>query len=159
VSKIGLTRRREEIGRTLAGEAREPIRDALTEAHRAAMTFHVASEEARRLGGEVVPLDLAPHGKGSFAIMRGFPLGPVSAISRFNFPLNLSAHKLERPQTSPHNVPWSCRSHTRLDKWWSVEIQANVIAFYLHAPSRQSTTGGTEQAVNLTIETPPPQEV
>jgi len=54
-----LTRRREEIGRTLAGEAGKPIRDALTEVDRAAMTFHVASEEARRLGGEVIPLDLA----------------------------------------------------------------------------------------------------
>ena len=89
-----LTRRREEIGRTLAGEAGKPIRDALTEVDRAVMTFHVASEEARRLGGEVIPLDLAPHGKGRFAIMRRFPLGPVSAISPFNFPLNLSAHKL-----------------------------------------------------------------
>jgi acyl-CoA reductase-like NAD-dependent aldehyde dehydrogenase len=89
-----LTRRREEIGRTLAGEAGKPIRDALTEVDRAAATFHVASEEARRLGGEVIPLDLAPNGKGRVGIMRRFPLGPVSAISPFNFPLNLSAHKL-----------------------------------------------------------------
>jgi len=89
-----LTRRREEIGRILAGEAGKPIRDALTEVDRAAMTFHVAGEEARRLGGEVIPLDLAPHGKGRFAIMRRFPIGPVAAISPFNFPLNLSAHKL-----------------------------------------------------------------
>jgi len=89
-----LARRREEIGRTLAGEAGKPIRDALTEVDRAAMTFHVASEEARRLGGEVIPLDLAPHGTGRFAIMRRFPIGPVAAISPFNFPLNLSAHKL-----------------------------------------------------------------
>jgi glyceraldehyde-3-phosphate dehydrogenase (NADP+) len=89
-----LTRRREEIGRILSGEAGKPIRDAFTEVDRAAMTFHVASEEARRLGGDVIPLDLAPHGKGRFAIMRRFPIGPVAAISPFNFPLNLSAHKL-----------------------------------------------------------------
>jgi glyceraldehyde-3-phosphate dehydrogenase (NADP+) len=89
-----LSRRRTEIGRTLAGEAGKPIRDALTEVDRAAMTFHVASEEARRLGGDVIPLDLAPHGKGRIAILRRFPLGPVAAISPFNFPLNLSAHKL-----------------------------------------------------------------
>lgn len=89
-----LTRRREEIGRTLAGEAGKPIRDALTEVDRASMTFHVASEEARRLGGDVIPMDLAPHGKGRFAIVRRFPIGPVAAISPFNFPLNLSAHKL-----------------------------------------------------------------
>jgi len=89
-----LSRRRTEIGRTLAGEAGKPIRDALTEVDRAAMTFHVASEEARRLGGDVIPLDLAPHGRGRIAILRRFPIGPVAAISPFNFPLNLSAHKL-----------------------------------------------------------------
>ena len=87
-------RRREEIGRALAGEAGKPIRDALTEVDRAAMTFHVASEEARRLGGEVIPLDLATHGKGRIGIVRRFPIGPVAAISPFNFPLNLAAHKL-----------------------------------------------------------------
>jgi acyl-CoA reductase-like NAD-dependent aldehyde dehydrogenase len=87
-------RRREEIGRVVAGEAGKPIRDAITEADRGAMTFHVASEEARRLGGEVIPLDLAPHGKGRFALTRRFPLGPVAGISPFNFPFNLTAHKL-----------------------------------------------------------------
>jgi glyceraldehyde-3-phosphate dehydrogenase (NADP+) len=58
------------------------------------MTFHVAAEEARRLGGEVVPMDLAAHGDGRLAIARRFPIGPIAAISPFNFPLNLSAHKI-----------------------------------------------------------------
>lgn len=89
-----LLARREEIGLALAGEAGKPIRDAMTEVDRAAMTFHVASEEARRLTGEVIPMDLAPHGKGRLAILRRFPLGPVAGISPFNFPLNLSAHKI-----------------------------------------------------------------
>jgi len=89
-----LTRRRDEIGQALAGEAGKPIRDALTEVDRAAMTFHVACEEARRLGGEVLPLDLAAHGRGRFGILRRVPLGPVAGISPFNFPLNLSAHKI-----------------------------------------------------------------
>ncbi|MCX6538701.1 MAG: aldehyde dehydrogenase family protein [Acidobacteria bacterium] len=93
-ASVVLTSRRDEIGRALAGEAGKPIRDALTEVDRAAMTFHVASEEARRLGGEVIPLDLAAHGKGRIAILRRFPLGPVAGISPFNFPLNLSAHKI-----------------------------------------------------------------
>ena len=89
-----LGRRKEEIGRALAGEAGKPIRDALTEVDRAAMTFHVASEEARRIGGEVIPLDLAAHGVGRIAILRRVPLGPIAGISPFNFPLNLSAHKI-----------------------------------------------------------------
>jgi glyceraldehyde-3-phosphate dehydrogenase (NADP+) len=58
------------------------------------MTFHVAAEEARRIGGEVVPMELAAHGRGRLAIVRRFPIGPVAAISPFNFPLNLSAHKI-----------------------------------------------------------------
>jgi acyl-CoA reductase-like NAD-dependent aldehyde dehydrogenase len=86
--------RRNEIARTLAAEAGKPIRDATTETDRAAMTFHVAAEEARRLGGEMVPMDLAAHGDRRLAITRRFPIGPVAAISPFNFPLNLSAHKV-----------------------------------------------------------------
>jgi acyl-CoA reductase-like NAD-dependent aldehyde dehydrogenase len=85
---------RDEAGRVLAGEVGKAIRDALTEVDRAVMTFEVAAEEARRLGGEVIPLDLAPHGLRRLALTRRFPVGPVAAISPFNFPLNLSAHKL-----------------------------------------------------------------
>jgi acyl-CoA reductase-like NAD-dependent aldehyde dehydrogenase len=90
----GLTARRDEIARTLAAEAGKPIRDASAETDRAAMTFQVAAEEARRLAGEAPPMDLAPHGEGRLAITRRFPIGPVAGISPFNFPLNLSAHKV-----------------------------------------------------------------
>jgi acyl-CoA reductase-like NAD-dependent aldehyde dehydrogenase len=89
-----LAQRRDEIGRVLAGEAGKPLRDALSEVDRAAMTFHAAAGEAGRLGGEVVPLDLATHGMHRVGVMRRFPIGPVAAISPFNFPLNLAAHKL-----------------------------------------------------------------
>jgi glyceraldehyde-3-phosphate dehydrogenase (NADP+) len=89
-----LTARRDEIARTLAGEAGKAIKDASGEVDRASMTFHVAAEEARRIGGDVVPMDLAAHGRGRVAITRRFPIGPVAAISPFNFPLNLAAHKI-----------------------------------------------------------------
>jgi glyceraldehyde-3-phosphate dehydrogenase (NADP+) len=89
-----LSARREEIARTIAGEAGKPIRDALGEADRGVQTFQVAAEEARRIGGEVIPMDLAPHGKGHVAFTRRYPLGPIAAISPFNFPFNLAAHKL-----------------------------------------------------------------
>jgi glyceraldehyde-3-phosphate dehydrogenase (NADP+) len=85
---------REGFARELAQEAGKPIRDALTEVDRATMTFEVSAQEARRLAGEVIPLDLAPHGRGRFAISRRFPLGPIAAISPFNFPMNLAAHKV-----------------------------------------------------------------
>ena len=86
--------RKDQIAITLAGEAGKPIRDARIETERAAMTFHVAAEEARRLSGEVVPMDLAPHGVDHFAVVKRVPVGPVAAISPFNFPLNLTAHKI-----------------------------------------------------------------
>jgi acyl-CoA reductase-like NAD-dependent aldehyde dehydrogenase len=89
-----LTSRREQIGRTIAGEAGKALKDALVEADRGAQTFLAAAEEARRIGGEVVPMDLAPHGRGRFAFTRRYPIGPVAAISPFNYPFNLSAHKL-----------------------------------------------------------------
>jgi glyceraldehyde-3-phosphate dehydrogenase (NADP+) len=89
-----ITAGREDIARVLAAEAGKPIKDARVETDRASMTFQVAAEEARRLSGEVIPLDLAAHGAGRIGIVRRFPIGPIAAISPFNFPLNLSAHKL-----------------------------------------------------------------
>lgn len=89
-----LVSRRDEIGRTVAGEAGKAIRDALGEADRGMQTFQVAAEEARRIGGEVIPMDLAPHGRGRVAFTRRYPIGPIAGISPFNFPFNLTAHKL-----------------------------------------------------------------
>ena len=92
----GLLAARESFARRITAEAGKPIRDARTEVDRAAMTFQVAAEEARQLagGGEVLPMDLAAHGEGRFALTRRVPIGPIAAISPFNFPLNLVAHKL-----------------------------------------------------------------
>jgi glyceraldehyde-3-phosphate dehydrogenase (NADP+) len=90
----GLVAEGEAVAQTLAGEAGKPLREARTEVDRARMTFEVAAEEARRIAGEWLPMDLAPHGEGRVAVTRRVPLGPVAAISPFNFPLNLAAHKL-----------------------------------------------------------------
>lgn len=87
---------REVFATRLVQEAGKPLKDARTEVDRAAMTFEVAAEEARRLpgSGEVIPMDLASHGEGRVALTRRVPIGPIAAISPFNFPLNLVAHKL-----------------------------------------------------------------
>jgi glyceraldehyde-3-phosphate dehydrogenase (NADP+) len=79
---------------TLAAEAGKLLRDATFEVDRAALTFSVAADEALRIGGELLPLDLAPQGAGRFAVTRRVPIGPIAAISPFNFPMNLAAHKL-----------------------------------------------------------------
>jgi glyceraldehyde-3-phosphate dehydrogenase (NADP+) len=90
----GIRARREELGRLIALEAGKPIRDALVEVDRATLTFRLGAEEAERIGGEVMPLDLVAGSRGRIGITRRFPVGPVAAISPFNFPLNLGAHKL-----------------------------------------------------------------
>jgi glyceraldehyde-3-phosphate dehydrogenase (NADP+) len=90
----GIKARREELGRLIALEAGKPIRDALVEVDRATLTFRLGAEEAERMVGETIPLDLMPASKGRVGITRRFPIGPIAAISPFNFPLNLAAHKL-----------------------------------------------------------------
>src|SRR5688500_18764563 len=90
----GIRDRREEIGRILTLESGKPIRDALIEVDRAVLTFRLGAEEAERLTGETIPLDLMASSKGRLGITRRFPIGPIAAISPFNFPLNLAAHKL-----------------------------------------------------------------
>ncbi len=90
----GIKARREELGRLIASEAGKPLRDALTEVDRAVLTFRLGAEEAERIYGEVIPLDLLASSKGRVGITRRFPIGPVAGISPFNFPLNLAAHKV-----------------------------------------------------------------
>ncbi len=90
----GLRARREEIARIITSESGKPIKDALGEVDRAILTFKLGAEEAERITGESIPLDLNPASKGRFGITRRFPIGPVAAISPFNFPLNLAAHKI-----------------------------------------------------------------
>lgn len=90
----GISARREELAALLSAEAGKPIRDARAEIDRGALTFRLAAEEAERMIGETIPLDLAPSSKGRLGITRRFPVGPVLGISPFNFPLNLAAHKV-----------------------------------------------------------------
>jgi acyl-CoA reductase-like NAD-dependent aldehyde dehydrogenase len=90
----GIRNRREEFAQLLAAEAGKPIRTARGEVDRGIFTFTVASEEATRVGGEWLPLDWQPATAGRGAIVRRFALGPILAITPFNFPLNLVAHKV-----------------------------------------------------------------
>jgi glyceraldehyde-3-phosphate dehydrogenase (NADP+) len=90
----GIRERREELGRLIATEAGKPIRDALVEVDRAVLTFRLGAEEAERMTGEVIPLDLLSASRDRVGITRRFPIGPIAGISPFNFPLNLAAHKI-----------------------------------------------------------------
>jgi len=86
--------RRAEFVETIIAEAGKPRRYADAELERGLTTIRLASEEATRFEGEVVPVDIEPRGEGAFCAVRRFPVGPVTAITPFNFPLNLALHKL-----------------------------------------------------------------
>src|SRR5271167_2231481 len=90
----GITARREEFARTICQEAGKPIKTAHIEVDRAINTFHIAAEESTRIYGEYIPLDTLESTAGRWGLVRRFPLGPVFAITPFNFPLNLVAHKV-----------------------------------------------------------------
>jgi len=90
----GLARRHDEIARQISDEAGKPMKAARVEAKRAMSTYTFAAVEARKLAGEMVPMDAAQAGEGKLAFTLRRPIGIVGAISPFNFPLNLVAHKL-----------------------------------------------------------------
>lgn len=86
--------RAEELAEGLCVEAGKPIRDARGEVGRLIDTFRVAAEESVRGHGEVMTLDITPRAHGYRGMTKRVPVGPVSLIAPFNFPLNLVAHKV-----------------------------------------------------------------
>jgi acyl-CoA reductase-like NAD-dependent aldehyde dehydrogenase len=89
-----LGRRHDEVARTISDEAGKPMKAARVEAQRAMSTYTFAAVEARKLAGEMVPMDASQAGAGKLAFTLRRPIGVVGAISPFNFPLNLVAHKI-----------------------------------------------------------------
>src|SRR3989454_2304689 len=89
-----LGRRLEEAAKLISDEAGKPLKAARVEAARAMSTYTFAAVEARKLAGDMVPMDAAQAGEGKLAFTLRRPIGVVGAISPFNFPLNLVAHKI-----------------------------------------------------------------
>ncbi|MGA7109861.1 MAG: aldehyde dehydrogenase family protein, partial [Terracidiphilus sp.] len=89
-----LIEQKERFAKLIVAEAGKPIRLARSEVDRAVLTFKTAAEEAVRLGGETIPLDLTEGNENRWGLVQRFPVGPVLAITPFNFPLNLVAHKV-----------------------------------------------------------------
>ena len=87
-------KRREEFAELITNESGKPIRFSAAEVDRAVSTFTIAAEEATRLNGEVIPLDVTSAVANRKGIVTRFPIGPIACISPFNFPLNLIAHKI-----------------------------------------------------------------
>jgi acyl-CoA reductase-like NAD-dependent aldehyde dehydrogenase len=89
-----IEQRHEEAARLIAEEAAKPIKAARNEVDRTVQTYQLSAEAAKNLYGEVIPMDATPHGENHTAYVIRQPLGVVSAITPFNFPFNLVAHKV-----------------------------------------------------------------
>jgi acyl-CoA reductase-like NAD-dependent aldehyde dehydrogenase len=89
-----LQAREEDFAQMITAETGKPISLARGEVSRALNTLRLSAEETKRIGGEVIPLDTVPAGEGRYGIVRRFPKGVLVAITPFNFPINLVAHKI-----------------------------------------------------------------
>jgi glyceraldehyde-3-phosphate dehydrogenase (NADP+) len=90
----GIQDRSDEFSRIIAQESGKPLTYARVEVARSVSTFEIASQEALRLDGEMLTLDITESAHGKAGLTRRFPIGPIAGISPFNFPLNLVAHKV-----------------------------------------------------------------
>lgn len=149
---LRLTARREEFARIIAREAAKPIKTARVEAERAVGTFQFSAAEARKLGGEMVPLDAIPSGEGKLGFTLRVPIGVVGAIAPFNFPLNLVAHKLGPAIAAGCPVVLKPASQTPFS---SIELAKMLVeecglpAEYLHV-----VTGGGSTVGNAMVDHP-----
>ncbi len=103
--------RADELAEALCIEAGKPIRDARGEVTRLIDTFREGAEESTRLGGEVLNLEISPRARGYRGMTKRVPIGPVSLISPFNFPLNLAAHKIAAAVAA--GCPWVLKPASR----------------------------------------------
>jgi acyl-CoA reductase-like NAD-dependent aldehyde dehydrogenase len=118
--------RQEELARILAMEAAKPLRTGRTEIARTVQTYKFAAEEAKRIHGETIPLDAAPGGEGRLAYTVRKPIGVVGAITPFNFPFNLVAHKLGPAFAAGNTVVLKPASQTPLSSIILADIFAEA---------------------------------
>jgi acyl-CoA reductase-like NAD-dependent aldehyde dehydrogenase len=147
-----LTARREEFAEIVAREAAKPIRTARVEAERAVGTFQFAAAEARKLGGEMIPLDAIPAGEGKLGFTLRVPIGVVGAIAPFNFPLNLVVHKLGPAIAAGCPVVLKPASQTPFSSLRLAEMlveECGLPADYLHV-----VTGGGGTVGNAIVDHP-----
>jgi acyl-CoA reductase-like NAD-dependent aldehyde dehydrogenase len=121
-----LGRRHEEVARLISDEAGKPLKAAKIEASRAMSTYTFSAVEARKLVGEMIPMDASQAGEGKLAFTLRRPLGVVGAISPFNFPLNLVAHKIAPALAAGCAVVLKPASQTPLSALFLAELEAEA---------------------------------
>jgi len=121
-----LKERHDEVAETISAEAGKPMKAARVEAERAVSTYTMAAVEARRLAGEVVPMDASTAGVGKVAYTMRLPIGIVGAITPFNFPLNLVAHKVAPALAAGCAVVLKPAGHTPLSALLLGELETEA---------------------------------
>lgn len=112
----------ETIASVLSAEAGKPIKASRAEVSRAILTLTDTAEECKRIYGEHVPLDFEPGSKDRWGIIKRFPLGPILAISPFNFPLNLVCHKVAPALAAGNTIILKPASSTPLSSLWLARL-------------------------------------
>ena len=121
-----LGKRHDEVARLISAEAGKPLKQARIEAGRAMSTYTFAAVEARKLAGEVVPMDASQAGEGKLGFTLRDPVGIVGAISPFNFPLNLVAHKIASALAAGCPVVLKPASQTPLSALLLAELETEA---------------------------------
>ncbi len=144
-----LAERADDAARTISAEAGKPMKAARVEAARAVSTFTMAAVEARKLAGTVIPMDASPAGVGKLAFTLRQPIGIVGAISPFNFPLNLVAHKVAPALAAGCAVVLKPASQTPLSALFLAELEteAGLPAGWLNV-----VCGPAEEIGNVLVE-------
>jgi len=117
-----LEERTEEFAKVLVLEAGKPIRDGRGEVGRAVQVIRFAADEAKKIEGEMVPMDAAIGGENRLGMVRRHPIGVISAITPFNFPLNLALHKLAPAFAAGNTVVLKPAGKTPLSAYMLVKL-------------------------------------
>ncbi|WP_096440934.1 aldehyde dehydrogenase family protein [Alteribacter populi] len=121
-----LEERKEEAAQLISAEAAKPIRTAREEVARTIQTYRFAAQEARQLHGETLPMDAAPGGENRIGYTVREPLGVIGAITPFNFPMNLVAHKVGPAIASGNTIVLKPASQTPLSAYFLAELLAEA---------------------------------
>jgi acyl-CoA reductase-like NAD-dependent aldehyde dehydrogenase len=144
-----------EAATIIATEAAKPITVARAEVGRTIETYKFAAEEAKRIHGETLPLDAAPGGEGRLAYTMREPVGVIGAITPFNFPMNLVAHKVGPAIASGNTIVLKPASQTPLSAFFIAELlqEAGLPAGALNVITGSGRTVGdlivTDERVNM----------
>ena len=152
MAAVRLAARRDEFAEAVCREAAKPIRTARVEAERAVGTFQFAAAEARKLSGEMIPLDAMAAGEGKLGFTLRVPIGVVGAIAPFNFPLNLVVHKVAPAIAAGCPVVLKPASQTPFSSILLAEMlidECGLPAEYLHV-----VTGGGSTVGNALVDHP-----